>query len=141
MALSVSVNGILSDGDDPSAVQTRAFRALRYVPDYPAFDGRDLTPQGPIENNPVNDNCVLGVNDVDGALAFQLYPTLVKDILYIETFVAEFTVDIFNIQGQLIRSFDATPSLELSSLDSGLYFVKLYAPSQGIQTTVKIIKE
>ena len=30
--------------------QNTVFRAERYAPDHPAFDGRDLTPGDPIEN-------------------------------------------------------------------------------------------
>ena len=55
----VSSSGILADGDDPLDSQIRLFRALKYPLDYPAFNGRDLTPQGSIELQPEVDNCEL----------------------------------------------------------------------------------
>jgi hypothetical protein len=40
-------SGIVEQGDVP--IDNRVFRADRYPLDFPAFEGRDLTPRGPIE--------------------------------------------------------------------------------------------
>ena len=42
-----TAHGIVPNGEEP--VDNRVFRAERLSPEYPAFQGRDLTPQGPIE--------------------------------------------------------------------------------------------
>ncbi|PCJ94587.1 MAG: hypothetical protein COA50_12580 [Flavobacteriaceae bacterium] len=48
--------GILSQGDAPPTANN-IFRVLRYGLDYPAFNGRDLTPGDPIELNPNLNGC------------------------------------------------------------------------------------
>jgi hypothetical protein len=49
----VTTSGILTVTDDPTDLDNRIFRATRFDFDYPAFDGKDLTPMGPIELSPV----------------------------------------------------------------------------------------
>jgi hypothetical protein len=44
----VGPSGVLTQGDDPNGLQN-AFRCSRYASDFAGFDGRDLTPGGPIE--------------------------------------------------------------------------------------------
>ena len=39
----------MTQGDPIPAQLNRVFRAYRYAPDYPGFDGKDLTPGDPIE--------------------------------------------------------------------------------------------
>ncbi len=47
----ISNSGIVNQGDNvPSAPATSLFRATKYPIDHPAFQGRNLTPLGPIEN-------------------------------------------------------------------------------------------
>ena len=41
--------GPMTQGDPIPAQLNRVFRAYRYAPDYPGFDGKDLTPGDPIE--------------------------------------------------------------------------------------------
>ena len=83
----------------------------------------------------------LGIEDIDGTLAFQLYPTLVKDIIYIETQLQEFEIGIYNVQGQRIGKFNSKSSLDLSHLSSGLYFVQLRSSIANVETTIKIVKQ
>jgi len=53
---------IVSQGGSSGGFTT--YRAERYPPDYSAFTGRDLTPQGIIENqNTVSDNCTIFQDD------------------------------------------------------------------------------
>ncbi len=39
--------------------QNNVFRALRYEPDYPGFEGRNLIPQEPIELEPLDSDCMI----------------------------------------------------------------------------------
>jgi len=134
----VSNSGILSDGDDPSSEQVRVFRALRYPTDYPAFDGRDLTPIGPIENNPVNDDCILDVTDFSDELQLSVYPTLVDNTFTVETSISSFQLSIYNIQGQVIQQLNSQKTVDVSYLNTGMYFVEL--TSSNRRSVVKIIK-
>ncbi len=47
----VTSQGPLAQGDDPGdrTSENGVFRADKFLPEYPGFAGRDLTPQGPIE--------------------------------------------------------------------------------------------
>jgi hypothetical protein len=45
----VIATGPMTQGDSIPGQQNRVFRAYRYAPDYPGFDGKDLTPGDPIE--------------------------------------------------------------------------------------------
>ena len=55
--------GPINQGDSPFSNST--FRAYRYAPDYPAFDGRDMTPGDPVESNPLPFDCELHPAPVD----------------------------------------------------------------------------
>jgi len=47
--------GTVSQGQ--TAVGNSVFRTYRYAPEYPAFDGKDLTPGSTVESNPTPYNC------------------------------------------------------------------------------------
>ena len=55
--------GAIVQGDNPFGNST--FRAYRYAPDYPAFDGLDLTPGLPVESNPLPFDCTLYPAPID----------------------------------------------------------------------------
>ena len=67
--------GPIAQGDNP--IGNGTFRAYRYGPEYPAFEGRDLTPGDPVEGNPWPSDCEVfpapvdtgsttGISDADG---------------------------------------------------------------------------
>ena len=68
----VGPGGVLTQGDDPDGLQN-AFRCSRYPSDFPGFDGRDLTPMGPIELSPcpgdIDGNGSVGGSDLGAMLA------------------------------------------------------------------------
>ncbi|NNK88255.1 MAG: T9SS type A sorting domain-containing protein, partial [Flavobacteriaceae bacterium] len=135
----VANTGILTDGVDPITGQTRIFRALKYPPDYPGLDGKDLTPGTVIELDPAEDNCVLlSTSDFASNTGISIHPTVVENYLNINTDLTAFEVRLFSISGQLIKSEKSSTFLDLSSLNSGLYFVQI---SDGTSnSTFKIIK-
>lgn len=53
-----TTNGILNQGDTPPTANN-IFRVLRYSPDYAAFNGKDLSPGLPIEQNPNLNSCTV----------------------------------------------------------------------------------
>ncbi|NNK59194.1 MAG: T9SS type A sorting domain-containing protein [Flavobacteriaceae bacterium] len=138
----VGNSGILNDGVDPLTQQTRVFRALRYAPDYPGFVGKDLTPGTVIELNPNEDNCtLLGIDEYDLNLTIDIYPTLVEDLININSFQYEVKqLYIQDLNGRAILEFNYPEStIDLSFLKSGLYFVSLHIDNKVI--TKKIIKQ
>lgn len=74
--------------------------------------------------------------------SFVFYPNPVKDILYLDN-IALSKASVYSILGQLIetKTFENATSntLDLSSLESGIYLIVLENDSQ--QKTIKIVKE
>ena len=50
-----SAKGIMTQGDEPAA--NAVFRAIKYSSNHPAFEGKELTPGNPIEQNFNIGNC------------------------------------------------------------------------------------
>ncbi len=134
----VSAGGVLSDGDDPSLVQTFVFRALRYPTDYPAFDGRDLTPQGVIELNPADFDCsILNTEDFIDSNTVQMWPNPASDYLEIQSQDSFDSIELYDLKGRFITSIQKSRQ-DISHLSSGIYIVKLTRGDQAL--TKKIIK-
>lgn len=122
---------ILSDGEDAANFQTRSFRALRYGPDYAAFDGRDLTPSGVIEQNPVADGCELLSTETFTFATIQMYPNPTVDFLNIEGAHPESRFVIYDLNGRQM-STHTTKRIDLSRLSSGIYLLEVRSNDQTI---------
>ncbi len=73
--------------------------------------------------------------------AFGIYPNPVEDVLNITTAEQNYTVEIFNLQGQLVRSElnnSGTKTIDYSNLSSGVYLLKL--SSGDTVQTFKIVR-
>jgi len=125
--------------EDPiPGTQNWAFRVYRYAPDFPGFDGKDLTPGDPIELYTTSiEEIKLDLIPKHFEL-FQNYPnpfnpsTLIKYSVPENGFVK---LSVYNLVGEEVKllisgqvdagfyeiEFDAT------SLPSGIYFYKLQA--------------
>ena len=141
----VASSGILSDGDNPGASQTRVFRALRYEPNYPAFTGRDLTPQGPIELNPVADACeVLDINSFTENKQISLYPTLTTNVVNVLIDSNQrFKATVFSIQGQELLSLENQTQINIENFPNGVYLIKIdvFTDNKSKGQVFKIIKQ
>ncbi|MDK2771130.1 MAG: T9SS type A sorting domain-containing protein [Flavobacterium sp.] len=72
--------------------------------------------------------------------SFSVYPNPVRSILHIDNALDLNEVEIYSITGKKVKSITNNLSeIDVNELESGIYFVKLYANS-GI-TTKKVIKE
>lgn len=70
----------------------------------------------------------LGVIETETKDDFQLFPNPAKDILNIQSKVADFTIELFNTNGKMVlktNSDNYTKQLNVSQLAKGLYFVKI----------------
>jgi len=84
----------------------------------------------------------LGVNEVALNNAVNVYPNPVKDILNISSKELINNVQVFNVSGQQIlteKAMNAITKIDLSSLSSGVYFVK--TSSANASKTIKVIKQ
>ena len=135
----VALAGILEDGDNPDVVQTRLFRALRYSLDYPAFDGRDLTPQGVIELNPADFDCTpLSINDVITPTSIKIWPNPTQRFFTIQDYSKYDTLTLYDSLGRSILNIKNN-NVDLSNFQKGIYFLK--GLSNGNVLIRKIIKQ
>lgn len=87
-----------------------------------------------------NDFQTLSNTDFDNQNNVKLYPNPVKNEFKIENLNSEIEkVEVFNLQGQLVKTFETSESYSIENLDSGLYFVTV--KSESNVDTIKIIKE
>jgi len=92
---------------------------------------------------PYQFNIATTLSSEDNSFAsFNYYPNPVKDILHLDN-ISLTKASIYSVLGQLIKSksFENTTSntLDLSSLESGIYLIVLENDSQ--QKTIKVVKE
>ena len=131
-------DGILSQGDSPS--QNNVFRVKKFSYDYPAFTGRDLTPEDPIEINPDLSECTL-LSIAENSIIddVRLYPNPSSGLVKINSKMPINKVEIFNSLGQIINTVINPKQISLHDFDSGLYVFKIYNEN-GI-VSKKVIKE
>jgi hypothetical protein len=105
-----------------------SFRAIKYSPDNPALQGKDLTAGAPLENidktGPVECDIVMGLPLVAEA-AVRVYPNPTTDFLYIESPDPNSEVDVrlLNLKGAQVASAKGCGSLCISmvTLPDGLF--------------------
>jgi len=130
------VNPIGQIGSTPQgqeALINDMFRALKYTTDYAAFDDRDLSPMGVLENNPVDYGCEIydDTNSIEGneiLINFEIFPNPVSDILYIKSAInTEGRYRIYDLMGSLVmtNNFLNLDHIELSFLRNGLYYLTI----------------
>jgi hypothetical protein len=88
----------------------------------------------------INESQTLSIQDINIQDDIKFFPNPVKDLLTITNKNGTVNkVEVFNAQGQLVKSFEETPNYDIRNLSKGIYFVKI-SSSKG-DKTVKIIKE
>ena len=114
------------------------FRMHRYSPSYPAFNGRDLTPQGFIELNPDEDYCEFLTNNEVVAVIDEvnIFPNPASDKIQIDITgdIEAEHVEIFNATGQRIYSAKMNQTTHIVGTESwsqGVYFIYLDSRAAG----------
>lgn len=122
------------------SVGALTFRAEKYGVDYPAFIGRDMTPGNPLELNFNITDCLNALNDNQFEISsISIAPNPARDILNINSTTAIDKVELYNVTGNKVSEYFNTNSINVSNLEQGVYFSKIY--SQGSITSQKIIKQ
>ena len=110
------------------------FRAYRYAPDFPAFDGKDLISQGPLETSPLPSNCQIYGDGVANQNIFDrkelnIYPNPATDILSIKwNSSKKESLKIYNLIGQEVANYDSTNGeaiIDVSNWEKGVYFTRI----------------
>ncbi len=125
----VGTFGPVVQGNNPG--QNSVFRATRYAPDYPAFEGRDLSPMGPIELQPLPSTCTIfsAANEQahEAMEGVRLLGNPVNTELRIENatgLAVSFT--IFSLDGKPLlqhTSANRTVTIDVATLPAGLYLL------------------
>ncbi len=122
----------VSQGDTLTINQNLTFRITRYPADYPAFDGKDLSPKGYLELDPDTTFCdqVLPATELAMPSELKLYPNPADDVLVIEWLAPapRAEVAIYDLLGREMARFQASGGrkyLDIASWQPGLYFVQV----------------
>lgn len=134
----VSNSGILTQGDTPAT--NLVFRAIKFSPDYTAFDGKDLTPGDPIELNFDISNCqLLNVEKYDKLSQVKIIPNPASKNISIATDLDIDKIEIFDTLGKNVVSKKYEQEIiNVEALNSGIYFIKIYSGNKiGIKKFIK----
>ena len=144
----IQPGGPIAQGITPGV--NNVFKIRRYGPDYPAFDGKALSPEGPLELNPLPTNCTIFYDSTvsiaeDFFRDLQIYPNPVEDVL---SFSLEsetsLQISIYNVLAMKVftRSYtDADIEIDVSEWEAGVYVVKIVYSESGLMGTYKILKQ
>ena len=138
----VSIGGPIIQGANP--VGTDVFKIQRYAYDFPAFDGKDLSPTVPIELEPNDTECkTTSILNPPFPYDYKIYPNPFSDILYLRVDEnKEFNVEIFNQLGQKVYcgSFKEKLVLNEALTEIGFYYLRIIEPDTNISNSSSIIK-
>ncbi len=127
----------VAQGDTLGAANSFVFRFKRYPVDYPAFTGRDLTPQGYIELNPDTAFCdqLLSAGAPPAGPALRLYPNPAHGFATLEWSGAPGAeVEVFDARGQQrYRGVLTAGANRLLTADwpAGVYFIRIAGKTSG----------
>ena len=135
----------LAQGDSVAG-NRNVFKAYKYLPTYPAFDGKDLTPSLPLELNPNIEECLnVGIDELTEN-TFNIYPipfSAELNILFGEAINNNVQVSIYTFDGRLVyhhieNQVGSEITLDMRTINSGTYLIEL--ESEGIKYFKNIIK-
>jgi hypothetical protein len=84
-------------------------------------------------------NHTVGINDVDGNVAFSIYPNPVTDRLSINCNEAVREISVMDISGRTVMTLSNTNSIDVSGLATGVYMLRV-ATENGVSVQ-KFVKE
>lgn len=121
-----------TQGDVPAINDNLTFRMTRFPVDYPAFEGRDLSPQGWIELEPNEDYCdrlvpVRNVEAFNYNLSISPNPTTGWMTLEYD-YAAEVNFEVYDLLGRSVKQFEAMGArkyVDMSDLNPGIYFLQI----------------
>lgn len=140
-----ALGGPVSQGNSPG--NNTVFRAYRYSTTYPAFIGKTLTPNGPIELNPTPSNCQIylpthNINKLEGV---SILGNPVEDVLKIKNLTSkELSITLLEVSGREVRSLQSNnyiTNIPVSDLAKGIYILKIYHKEDQQFLIKKILKQ
>ncbi len=123
----VAMGGIVKQGNNPQ-LSNNVFRCTFYPFTYSAFEGKDLSRKGIIENENANsEGCTLyvSVNENQSKQNAELYPNPTDAYLKIKTDSEQFTLEIYDSRGDIRIVRENEVLINTTELENGIYFAKL----------------
>lgn len=113
------------------------FKTIRYAIDYPAFDNVNINVSSIIEDVNVNSQiCIDNLNvEVFENENLTFHPNPATHFLYLESNKPITKVQIFDVNGKLVKETLNNDKIELHNLSNNFYFAKVYH-----QTKYQVIK-
>ena len=110
--------------------QNLTFRTFRYPLEYEAFEGRDLSPKGFLEINPVTDWCDRLVSTSTPAETFSMvFPNPADNMIHLTWDSGKIIdIEVFNLAGQRMiheQGNGGMKYLDISDLTDGIYLITL----------------
>ena len=131
---------------DSVAGNRNVFKAYKYLPTYPAFDGKDLTPGLPLELNPNIEECLdVSFEEITEG-SFNIYPIPFETELNISLgngINDNVQISIYTFDGRLVyhqteNQVGSEITLDMRTINSGTYLIEL--ESEGNKLFKNIIK-
>ena len=142
------VNGPMTQGQNPT--QNPTFRATRYPADYPALEGKDLTPTAPVELNPLPSDCIIFGEPTSNSEHFSnlqdvwIRSNPVSEELNIVNETGKLVfLEIFDQSGKKItnlQSADPLISLQMHGWPNGFYLLRISNEKRTSYFTQKFVK-
>ena len=117
----------------------QSFRATKYPHFYPAFDGKNMEGQQPIELNPIENECFVPIFEKEEKIEISIVENPIMDRLIIHSNAQNriLTLQVFNVKGQncLEKSIRfGKHEIAMTGLTSGFYFLLFWDEENFIQT-------
>ncbi len=144
----VNADGPMFQGDPPQG--NAAFWTQRYAPDFPGFDGRDMTPGDPIER--YHTDVAEGFDEIPDIFAiFPNYPNpfnATTTIKYNLPDPADVIVEIYDLLGRRVETLVNRQQQagyhqvvwDAKDAPSGIYFYRIQAGGYAKTTTMVLLK-
>jgi hypothetical protein len=126
----ITSSGPLSQGDT-NITTANVFKAQFYPTTFSGFVGKNLTPQQPLELNPINNNCTVisGSDFLKSVENNNIFPNPASDFLMISANKESSAIFLLSdINGKEILRGEVNHELQkvnIESLDEGIYFLRL----------------
>ncbi|MEI6089801.1 MAG: aryl-sulfate sulfotransferase [bacterium] len=135
----ISVLGITNQGQSTKGMN-QLFRCVFYPNTYSAFNGKDLTRKGFVENNnSLSENCSLDTTSVeDPVYNISIYPNPAMDYVKVVSELYPSKLSILNLQGQELIIQSNSNTISTKDLQNGIYILRL-TDTSGISYYNKIL--
>ena len=133
-----NADGTIYTQGGPPPENAFSFRATKYLPDYAAFIGRDLTPGDPLELNPDLSVCENLSNLDFNFIDFKVFPNPATDQINISGLNSGIKVYIHDVKGKQIL-MTTKKEINIEHLTNGLYFITIINGSKRYST--KLLKK